>query len=212
MKRMFLTSSFEDVAKLLPEIAASDLGGKTVTFIPTAALHEKVNFYVKSGRKALEKMGLIVDELEISTASQSEILTKLNNNDYIYVSGGNAFFLLQELRRVGADRIVTEQIKSGKLYIGESAGSIIISPNIEYVKDMDDYKSAPDLNDFDALNLIDFYLLPHHNCFPFKKTVEKIITDYSNTLELRPITNSQAILINGSHIKIVESDESAEKL
>lgn len=204
MKRMFLTSSFKDVAKLSPEFAASDLGGKTVTFIPTAALHEKVNFYVQSGRKALEKMGLIVDELETSTAPQSEILTKLNNNDYIYVSGGNAFFLLQELRRVGADRIVTEQIKSGKLYIGESAGSIIISPNIEYVKDMDDYKSATDLNDFDALNVIDFFPLPHLNCFPFKKTVEKIITDYSNTLELRPITNSQAILINGSHMKIVE--------
>lgn len=149
-------------------------------------------------------MGLIVDELEISTAPQSEILTKLNNNDYIYVSGGNAFFLLQELRRVGADRIITEQIKSGNLYIGESAGSIIMSPNIEYVKDMDDYKSATDLNDFDALNVIDFYPLPHHNCFPFKKTVEKIITDYSNTLELRPITNSQVILIKGSHIKIIE--------
>ena len=204
MKRMLLTSSFKDVAKLFPEFAASDLGGKTVTFIPTAALHEKVNSYVKSGRKALEKMGLIVDELEISTAPQSEILTKLNNNDYIYVSGGNTFFLLQELRRVGADRIVTEQIKSGKLYIGESAGSIIISPNIEYVKDMDNYKSTTDLNDFDALNVIDFYPLPHHNCFPFKKTVEIIITDYTNTLELRPITNSQAILINGSHIKIVE--------
>lgn len=41
MKKMFLTSSFKDVAKLLPELVAGDLGGKTVTFIPTAALHEK---------------------------------------------------------------------------------------------------------------------------------------------------------------------------
>lgn len=204
MKKLFLSSSFKDVAALFPEFASNDLIGKTVTFIPTAALHEKMNFYVKSGRKALEKMGLKVDELEISTAKQSEILSKLQNNDFIYVSGGNTFFLLQELRRVGADKIIIRQIESGKLYIGESAGSMILSPNIKYVKDMDDYKAAIDLNNFDALNIIDFYPLPHQKCFPFQKTVEKIISYYSDTLPLRPITNSQVILINGSDIKISE--------
>ncbi len=204
MKKLFLSSSFKDVAKLFPGFASNNLIGKTVTFIPTAALHEKVNFYVKSGRKALEKMGLKVDNLDVSTAAQSEILTKLQSNDYIYVSGGNTFFLLQELRRVGADKIIIEQIESGKLYIGESAGSIILSPNIEYVKGMDDYKAATDLNNFDALNIINFYPLPHQNCFPFQKTVEKIISNYGGTLPLRPITNSQVILIDGSDIKTSE--------
>ncbi len=204
MKKLFLSSSFKDVANLFPGFASSSLIGKTVTFIPTAALHEKVNFYVKSGRKALEKMGLIVDDLDISTAAQSEILTKLQSNDFIYVSGGNTFFLLQELRRVGADKVIIEQIESGKLYIGESAGSMILSPNIEYVKDMDDYRAATDLNSFDALNIINFYPLPHKNCFPFQKTVEKIISNYGDTLPLRPITNSQVILVDGSDIKTSE--------
>ncbi|ABX43695.1 Type 1 glutamine amidotransferase-like domain-containing protein [Lachnoclostridium phytofermentans] len=204
MKKLFLSSSFKDVANLFPEFASSDLTEKTVTFIPTAALHEKMNFYVKSGRKALEKLGLKVDELEISTATQSDILSKLQNNDFIYVSGGNTFFLLQELRRVGADKIIMEQIESGKIYIGESAGSMILSPNIEYVKDMDDYKKANDLTNFNALNIIDFYPLPHYNCFPFQKTVEKIISKYKDTLVLTPINNSQVILINGSDIRIGE--------
>jgi dipeptidase E len=204
MKKLFLSSSFKDVAKLFPEFASSNLIGKTVTFIPTAALHEKVNFYVRSGRKALEKMGLKVDDLDVCTASQSEMLTKLQSNDYIYISGGNTFFLLQELRRVGADKIIAEQIESGKLYIGESAGSIILSPNIEYVKDMDDYRVATDLNSFDALNIIDFFPLPHHNCFPFRKAVERIISNYGETLPLRPITNSQVLLIYGDKIKISE--------
>ena len=163
-----------------------------------------MNFYVQSGKKALEKMGLIVDELEISTAKQSEIIRKLQNNDFIYISGGNTFFLLQELQRVGADTIIIEQIKLGKIYIGESAGSIILSPNIEYVKDMDDYKMATDLDTFHALNVIDFYPLPHKNSFPFQKTVEKIISKYEETFVLTPITNSQVILINDNDIRISE--------
>ncbi|HAB59705.1 MAG TPA: peptidase S51 [Lachnospiraceae bacterium] len=202
MKKLFLSSSFKDVANLFPVFASTDLIGKTVTFIPTAALHEKMNFYVQSGKKALEKMGLIVDELEISTAKQSEIIRKLQNNDFIYISGGNTFFLLQELQRVGADAIIIKQIKLGKIYIGESAGSIILSPNIEYVKDMDDYKMATDLNTFHALNVIDFYPLPHKNSFPFQKTVEKIISKYEETFVLTPITNSQVILINDNDIRI----------
>ncbi len=204
MKKLFLTSSFNNVAKLFSEFASEDIQGKTVTFIPTAALHEEVNFYVKSGRKALEKLGLIVDELEVSTATRAEIENKLQQCHYIYVSGGNTFFLLQELQKTGADKIIIEQIESGKLYIGESAGSMILSPNIEYVKDMDDCREAPELNHFDALNVIDFYPLPHQNAFPFKKTVDSIISKHSATLPLRPITNSQVILVDGGGIKISE--------
>ena len=118
MRKIFLSSSFKDVSDLLVTFAGDNLEGKTVTFIPTAAIHEKVNFYVNSGKKALEKMGLLVDELEISTATTLEITSKIQNNDFIYVTGGNTFFLLQELRKTGADKIIETQIMAGKLYIG----------------------------------------------------------------------------------------------
>lgn len=204
MKKIFLSSSFKDVSDLFIAFAKDDLKGRTVTFIPTAAKHEKINFYVKSGKKALEKTGLLVDELEVSTAAATEIADKLQSNDFIYVTGGNTFFLLQELRKSGADKIIESQIMSGKLYIGESAGSMVLSPNIEYVKDMDDPKSAAELESFDALNIIDFYPLPHKGCFPFKKTVEKIISEYESAIPLIPISNSQVILIDGDSVKVHE--------
>lgn len=204
MSKLFISSSFQDTANLLPDFIAGDLTGKTVTFIPTAALHEKVNFYVKSGKKALEKLGLLVEELEISTADQSDIKRKLQDNDFIYVTGGNTFFLLQELKRTGADKIIKEQILSGKPYIGESAGSMILSPNIEYAKDMDDSSMADGLDSFDALQITDFYPVPHHNCFPFQKAVKKIISKYEDTLDLKPITNSQVILVNDGEVQICE--------
>lgn len=202
MKRLFLSSSFKDVASLLPDFAKEDLIGKTVTFIPTASIPESVKFYVGSGKKALEKLGLMVDELELTKATTKEISDKLCKNEYIYITGGNTFFLLQELRKTGADKIIIDQIHSGKLYIGESAGSIIVSPNIEYIKDMDSPKKAPELDTFSALHLVEFYPLPHHTNFPFKKAVEKIILKYESDLKLYPISNTQVIFVDGEQVTV----------
>ena len=201
MKKMILVSSFKDVESIF-ERFAGDIEGKTVTFIPTASVVEKVNFFVKSGRKALEKMGLIVDELELSTATPQEITEKLTNNDYIYVTGGNTFFLLQELKKSGADKLIAEQITSGKLYIGESAGLMVVAPNVEFAKGMDSIKKAPELDNTESLGIIDFYPVPHYANSPFKKAVEKIIASYGESIPLKPISNHQAILIEGDDVKI----------
>jgi dipeptidase E len=204
MKKLFLSSSFAEVSALFPEFANEDLQGKRVTFIPTASIPESVKFYVGTGKKALEKLGLIVDELEITTATNEEISKKILKNNYIYVTGGNTFFLLQELKRTGADNVITVQINSGKIYIGESAGSMILSPDIEYVQEMDDRRKAKELNDNLALSVIKFYPLPHHTNFPFKKAVEKIIAKYESELKLVPISNSQVITVKGNRMKIKE--------
>lgn len=203
MKKMFLASSFADVADLFVEFTDGKCEGKTITFIPTASLPEEVKFYVEAGKEALEKIGLLVDELEISTATKEEISGKLQGNDYIYVTGGNTFFLLQELKRTGADKIITEQIKSGKPYVGESAGSIVLSQNIEYVKDMDDITAAPSLDSCSSLGLINFYPLPHYTNFPFKEAVENIISNYSEKIELCPISNTQVIVVNESKFEVL---------
>lgn len=200
---MFLSSSFANVANLFVSFTKDQWQGKTITFIATASLPEEVVFYVAEGRKALENQGLFVDDLEISTATREEITKKLRNNDAIYVSGGNTFFLLQELRRAGADKLIVEQINAGKLYVGESAGAIILSKNIGYVKDMDDFKVAAGLQSFDSLGVVDFYPLPHYTNFPFKEAVEKIISDYTDKIDLCPISNSQAIVVVGNNFEVL---------
>lgn len=206
MKKLLLASSFKDVANIFADFE-KDLKGKTVTFIPTASKVEKVVFYVNSGKKALQKLGLIIDELDISTASNDEINDKLRNNDFIYITGGNTFFLLQELKKTGAVKIIIDEINKGKLYIGESAGAIVTSANIEYVKRMDDVKKAPNLTEFSGLNVVDFYVIPHYTNFPFEKTVEKIIEDYSSKLDLSPISNKDAILVVDNKIDFIQSKD-----
>ena len=196
-KKLFLASYFSGAAKLLPDFTDNTCSGKKVVFIPTASIMEKVTFYVGADKKALEKLGLIIDELEISKASPDEIKTKINDADYIFVAGGNTFFLLQEFKRTGTDKLIMDHINKGKLYIGSSAGSVILSKNIKYINYMDDPDVAPELkNDFTALSVVDFCVVPHCTDFPFKKTAEKIIGEYSGKLDLRPISNNQAVTVD----------------
>jgi len=197
MKKLFLSSFFTDVSRLFPEIMNNEHKGKKVTFIPTAANPEKVRFFVDSDKKALQRIGLIVDETDIANCSKEEISVKLNENDYIFICGGNTFYLLQELKRKKIDSLIVQHINNGKPYIGSSAGSIILSKNIGYVSRMDSPKKAPELTDYDALGVTDFYILPHYTNAPFKKITQKIIEEYESKLDLRPISNDQVIIVNG---------------
>jgi len=205
--KLFLSSFFSGVAGAFPAFVNNECAGKNVVFIPTASLTEKVTFYVGADKKALIKLGMVVEELEISSAPTDEIISKISGSDYIFISGGNTFFLLQELRRTGTDQLILEHIQNGKLYIGASAGSMILSKSIEYVKHMDNPGDAPDLNgDFRALSVVDFCVVPHCTNFPFKKPAKKIIATYSNTLDLRPISNNQAITVDGDIVDTVTTE------
>lgn len=204
METLFLSSFFSNVSQLFVEFVNNKQEGKKITFIPTAANPEKVTFYVGADKKALEKIGLIIDELDISNSNEETINKKLKQNDYIFVSGGNTFYLLQELKRTGANKILIEQIKSGKPYIGSSAGSIILSKDIRYVSKMDSPKKAPNLNDYKSLGIVDFYPLPHYGNAPFKKIGEGIVSEYGSQIDLKPINNKQAILVKGNKSEIRE--------
>lgn len=197
MKTLFLASYFASVKDLLPAFLGGNLAGKKACFIPTAANPEKVRFYVDADRKALASLGLSVQDLDLAVESSGSVEDKLGNADIIFVSGGNSFYLLRELRRSSADRLLKALVEKGKPYVGSSAGSIVLSPDIEYASRMDDPGKAPGLEDYRGLGLVDFHTLPHRGAFPFKKIVEKTIELYGERLDLVPIGNDQAVLVKG---------------
>jgi len=201
MKKLFLCSSFSDVASLLPDFMVS-LKGKTVAFIPTASIHEEYRQYVEDGREALKALGMVVEDLEITRCGMEKVAQVLQDCDCIYISGGNTFFLMQELRRTGTDKLIVEQVEKGKPCIGESAGAMIFSPNIEYAKDMDDHLSnTSNFVDFTGLGIVDFYPVVHFNSFPFEEETQLIMKKNSD-LSLLPISNMQAIMVFGDSISV----------
>ena len=203
MQKLFLASLFKDSVPMFKKFLGENVKGKTVTFIPTAALPDKLDFHINYSKELLADMGFVVDDLEISTADYADITKKLEYNDYIYVAGGNTFFLLQELNRTGTGDLIKAQVRAGKLFIGESAGAIIAAPDIEYAKDTDNPLAAPQLKKFAGLGLVDFYPVPHYKDDSLGEAVETVISKYDKRLELVPFENSEAILVEGKNKQIV---------
>lgn len=197
--KLFLCSHFSQVGNLIKE----EIENKKVVFIPTASINEGYTGYVGSARKLFKKMGANLTEIDISKEDFKTIEAVFEKTDIIYFTGGNSFFLIDQLRKTGVDKLLKKELKKGKLMIGESAGSVICAPSISYIEIMDEKPEDYSQIDDNGLNLIDFYVLPHYLTSPFKKITATILKKFSD-LKICPINNHQAIMVNGKESKIIE--------
>ena len=103
--------------------------------------------------------------------------------------------------------MIKEQIADGMVYVGESAGAIITAKEIDYNKLMDDKGVATELHDTEALSEVDFYVLPHVSEEPFVESAQATLDTYSDQLNLLPLNNRQAVLVEGEEVKVLEEDK-----
>ena len=199
---LFLCSHFSKVGALLKDLIA----GKRVAFIPTASIHEGYTGYVGSARTVFKKLGAELTEIEISTANASDITQVFDTADIIYFTGGNAFFLIDQLRKTGTDTLLKQQLEKGKLFIGESAGAIVCAPELSYIEKMDPIPEDYSQSDYAGLGLINFYVLPHYLTAPFKKVTADIMQSFSN-IELCAINNAQALSVKDGVRKFVSVEK-----
>ncbi|KES10924.1 Peptidase E [Snodgrassella alvi SCGC AB-598-O02] len=204
MKTLFLTSYLAGtIEKLVNLLQKEQSGEKNILFIPTAGNVEEYTGYIDEGQAALQQYGFKLDVLDIANTDLQQCHTVFLNATIICLSGGNTFYLLQELKRKKLDQLLVQKIAQGCFYIGESAGAMILAANIEYNKIMDDSSLASELNNYTALNIIDFYPLPHYIEEPFVESVQQTYAKYKNNLPLVPINNQQAIIVRDNTYSIV---------
>jgi len=177
-----------------------------VGFIPTASELDDDRWYMEESRNNLKNMNFDVIDIEISNESKEEILDKFNNIDAIFVAGGNCFYLLQQLK---LKDVLQELINfaNNKIYIGSSAGACIACPSINYVEKLDNKLEAPLLKNYNAMNLIDGYILPHYQSKEkYTNLSNEIIEEYQN-LNFITLTNEQAIIVNDRNdYQVVNTD------
>ena len=126
MKRLFLTSAVHGVAHDIAKRVNLSKGNKLV-FIDTAAEVVTGNKnWLKKDRRALVKAGFNITDYTLAGKKKSQLEKDLASFDYIYLSGGDTFYLLEQSQKSGFASLVKDLVlKRGKTYIGTSAGSII---------------------------------------------------------------------------------------
>lgn len=204
MKNMILTSSLYESIELVKKFLDKNTESKKILFIPTATNVDEYKKYIHLTQKAFEDFGYEVENFDVSIFSEEIAKEKLSQAKTVFISGGNTFYLLQELKRKNLTSYLKERIENGLLYIGESAGSVIAAPDIEYASIVDDKTLATELDDYAGLNLVDFYIVPHFEEEPFVESSRNTVELYKDKLDLKLINNKEAILVENNNFTIIK--------
>ncbi|MBS7052811.1 MAG: Type 1 glutamine amidotransferase-like domain-containing protein [Veillonella sp.] len=197
-----LLASYLAGTKSITKKYLSKMVSNKIIFIPTAGNVEPYTGFIDEGIEMLKSLGYELEIIDISKFDEDYLKDRFLKTECICISGGNTFYLLQELKKKNLVDVLFKRIKEGLLYIGESAGAIIMSENIEYNQIMDDKSIASELDDYAGLNVFDHYVLPHIGEYPFEETAQKTLDTYQDKIALVPINNNEAILVNDSGYNI----------
>ena len=201
---MILTSSLYESIELVKKFLDKNTESKKILFIPTATNVDEYKKYIHLTQKVFEDFGYEVENFDVSIFSEEIAKEKLSEAKIVFISGGNTFYLLQELKRKNLTSYLKERIENGLLYIGESAGSVIAAPDIEYASIVDDKTLATELDDYTGLNLVDFYIVPHFEEEPFVEGSRNMVELYKDKLDLKLINNKEAILVENNNFTIIK--------
>ena len=201
---MILTSSLYESIELVKKFLDKNTESKKILFIPTATNVDEYKKYIHLTQKAFEDFDYEVENFDVSIFSEEIAKEKLSEAKIVFISGGNTFYLLQELKRKNLTSYLKERIENGLLYIGESAGSVIAAPDIEYASIVDDKTLATELDDYTGLNLVDFYIVPHFEEEPFVESSRNTVELYKDKLDLKLINNKEAILVENNNFTIIK--------
>ena len=153
-----LLMSYLAGTKAIVEKYLSKMTDKKITFIPTAGNVEEYTGFIDEGVGMLKELGYEIEIVDIAKYEEEVLKDKFLKAECICISGGNTFYLLQELKRKNLTELLSGRIKEGMFYMGESAGAMIMSKDIAYSQIMDDKNVATELKDYFGLNVFKYYI------------------------------------------------------
>jgi dipeptidase E len=188
----FLNKEVSDIFLSLLKKPAKQIN---IIFIPTASRTELELKYVDESIQELINLGITnITTLNLDHKVKVE---EINNADVIYVCGGNTFYLLQKIRESSLDQLLP--IFNG-VYVGVSAGSIVVGPSIEVSNLPPADKNDTNLSNLTGINLVDFAVSPH-----FDKKDLVTVENFKNQVnyEIIVLTDNQAVLVENGERKII---------
>jgi dipeptidase E len=178
--KLLLTSSGitnEDIQKALGDLLGKPISESSALFVPTAIYAYPQG--IKNGWQVIKTPGELgwktfgVLELTALPSLPKEVwLPQVEEADAILVGGGNKFYLSYWMGKSGLFGILPQLIEQGKVYVGASAGSMMLTPALNFNQDHfqktgiyhdDEFNEEMTSNagSSKTLGLVDFVIRPH---------------------------------------------------
>ena len=204
MKKLLLTSAGflnPEISDVFLELLNKPTSEIKIIFVPTASRTEEELKYVRESKEELIALGIKSRNIKNLDSNLKVSYNEVKGFDVIYVCGGNTFYLLSKVRETIFDDVIKKFVKDGGLYVGVSAGSIIVGPNIEIAG----WGSHRDENDIQLKNLIglnitNIAVYPH-----FEEQLQQEVEEFKKKVKypIVVLNNNQALLILDSKTKII---------
>lgn len=204
--KLLLTSTGitnESIKNKFIEMVGKEPRDIALAYIPTA-----INISANPNKREaidnivrLSNMNLGSIDIVDFTAIPKELwLPRLKNVDAFFVEGGYPTYLLDEMKKVGLDTLLTTELKD-KVYVGCSAGSNILGEVV--------IKSAKDVAErykaHEGLGMVNFSIRPHFyrpDRSQFNEdSIAKLATTYKSVFYA--IDDDTAIAVEDGKIEIV---------
>jgi dipeptidase E len=121
----------------------------------------------------------------------------LEKYNIFYICGGNTFTILNYAKKVNLKSDIKKLFKRDGLYIGVSAGSIIMQENINTANEISPDENILNLQDLSGLNFTNIFLTPHYT-----ESEEEQVLNFEKkyNVKVERLTDSEAIFIKDDEI------------
>jgi len=200
--KMLLTSTVEFFAPKLPQVFGDKLKNMNALYIPTAAYAEDgYEDWLTPELDAIRSQVKSLVEFDIANKTQNELLSVLEGMDILYVTGGNTYCLLEEMNKIKFEEVLDIFFKRDGVYLGSSAGSIVMCPDIDFIREVDEPEKS-NLENTVAHDLIDFSIMPHINQPKFNDVFEKTLSGRNKGKKIIGLRDDQALWVEDGYTRI----------
>jgi dipeptidase E len=164
-KRINLILPSEHLVKtlkpVLEKMLKSELDDKKVALIPNGGVDEaRMNMSYVYLQEFTTINNMYLKQLDLDKWPTDVLIESLNSCDVIVISGGFVSMLLKSIDKAGIREFLVKLIKSGKPFIGFSAGAMCLSSSTIFAEKYIGESDAV-VKGLTPLGIIDFEIYPH---------------------------------------------------
>lgn len=153
--------------------------------------------------QAFEAAGLKLQKWDIAEHTEDENARVLGDADIVYVTGGNVYYLLEQMNIKNIKPSLEALLARGGTYIGCSAGAAVVCQNVAVAGDLDDVTKS-NLKDFTGLSLVPFNLMVHTDNQKYAEKIAHLIEKQRESkTPLITLRDNEAISVHGSIIEVI---------
>ncbi len=132
---------------------------------------------------------------------KTDSIPSFHDLDVLHIWGGNNYHYLHSIREKRLEPKIREFIDRDGVYVGSSAGSNIMCPDVD--ENLSNDVNDIELTDVSGIGYVDFYTIPHWGTNHGKKRTSQIKYGWESDKHVIPLTDDQAVLVHDGDFKII---------